>query len=196
MGIYSAKVRGWNQSSQKQEETHSILSLKHEGSQQQGFRMKGKVVYINLSKGGVPKLPVAEALLTREGFWGDVQQNKKYHGGPERAVCMFSLSLIHQLQAEGHPIAPGTTGENLTLDFPDYSLLVPGMVLQIGDTVRLQISDYAPPCTTIKHSFLQQKFTRIAQKTHPGESRLYARVLQEGMVKVGDEVGVVMVVGS
>lgn len=153
--------------------------------------MKGKVVQINLSSGGVPKLPVASAQLFRDGFWGDVQKNKKYHGGPERAVCLFSLALIHQLQAEGHPIYPGSTGENLTLQFEDYHLLVPGVVLQIGAAVRIQITDYAPPCKTIKRSFLQEKFTRIAQKQFPGSSRLYARVLQEGLIQQDDEVQII-----
>jgi MOSC domain-containing protein YiiM len=153
--------------------------------------MKGKVVQINLSGGGVPKLPVPTATLFRDGFFGDIQKNKKYHGGPDRAVCLFSLQLIQQLQAEGHPITPGSTGENLTLHFPDYHLLVPGMILQIGATVRIQITDYAPPCKTIKRSFLNNAFTRIGQKQHPGSSRLYARVLQEGTVQQGDEVLVV-----
>lgn len=153
--------------------------------------MKGKVVYINLSGGGVPKLPVPSATLFRDGFFGDVQKNKKYHGGPERAVCLFSMELIEQLQAEGHPIAPGTTGENLTLQFPDYHLLVPDTILHIGDTVRIQITRPAPPCKTIKRSFLQENFNRIAHKLHPGSSRLYARVLQEGTIHQHDEVIVV-----
>ncbi len=153
--------------------------------------MQGKVVFINLSGGGVPKLPVPSATLFRDGFFGDVQKNKKYHGGPERAVCLFSLELIEQLQAEGHPITPGSTGENMTLRFPDYHLLQPGMILQIGNMVRIQLTDYAPPCKTIKRSFLNDKFNRIAQKQYPGSSRLYARVLQEGKVEQGDEVMVV-----
>lgn len=153
--------------------------------------MNGKVVFINLSGGGVPKLPVPSATLMRDGFFGDIQKNKKYHGGPERAVCIFSLEIIQQLQAEGHPIFPGSTGENLTLQFPDYHLLVPETILQIGETVRIQISKYAPPCKTIKRSFLKEKFTRIGQKEHPGSSRLYARVLQEGVIHEGDVVMVV-----
>jgi MOSC domain-containing protein YiiM len=153
--------------------------------------MKGSVVQINLSSGGVPKLPVPSAVLFRDGFFGDVQKNKKYHGGPDRAVCLFSIQLIQQLQAEGHPITPGSTGENLTLQFPDYHALVPETILQIGETVRIQISKYAPPCKTIKRSFFKEKFTRIGHKEHPGFSRLYARVLQEGKVEQGDEVWVV-----
>ena len=35
-------------------------------------------------------------------------------GDPGRAVCLFSMERILQLQKEGHPIDIGSTGENLT----------------------------------------------------------------------------------
>ena len=38
-----------------------------------------------------------------------------FHGGPERALCLFSLERILELQAEGHPIFPGAAGENITI---------------------------------------------------------------------------------
>ena len=49
------------------------------------------------------------------GLEGDRHRNRKLHGGPDRALCLFSLERIEALQAEGHPIEPGTLGENLTL---------------------------------------------------------------------------------
>jgi MOSC domain-containing protein YiiM len=42
------------------------------------------------------------------------------------------------------------------------------------------------PCKTIKASFIDGKFIRIAQKLHPGWSRVYARVLSEGQIHFGD----------
>lgn len=53
---------------------------------------------INLSDGGVPKLPVWEASVGKEGLSGDRQRNLKFHGGPDRAVCLYSLELIERLQ--------------------------------------------------------------------------------------------------
>jgi MOSC domain-containing protein YiiM len=151
--------------------------------------MRGRVVQVNVNpEGGVPKLPVPEAYVSAFGVEGDLQRDIMFHGGPFRAVSLFSLELIQALQAEGHPIAPGTTGENLTVSGLDWSRLAPGDRLRAGDQVILQLTDYAAPCATIVESFLHWNVTRIAQPVHPGWSRLYAAVLQEGLVRPGDAV--------
>jgi MOSC domain-containing protein YiiM len=77
--------------------------------------MRGRVARLNVSDGGVPKLPVAEARLTPTGLVGDRQRFPLIHGGPDRALSLFSLEIIERLRAEGHPIEPGSTGENLTV---------------------------------------------------------------------------------
>ena len=46
------------------------------------------------------------------------------------------------------------------------------------------------PVQTIKASFIDGKFIRIAQQLHPGWSRVYARVLSEGQIHFGDPVQV------
>jgi len=147
---------------------------------------------INISKGGVPKLPTDEAMVTFEGIVGDKQKDRRYHGGPERAVCLFSIDIIHKLQQEGHPIEAGSTGENLTLSFNKYGLLTPGIKLQIGTDVILQVTSYAAPCKTIKKSFLNELFVRISQKVFPNESRIYTRVLREGKIRKGDHVDIIV----
>jgi MOSC domain-containing protein YiiM len=113
----------------------------------------GRVVQINLSDGGVPKLPVAEARVTRNGVAGDRQRYTAFHGGPDRAVSLFSLEVIERVRAEGHPIEPGSTGENVTVAGLDWRLLAPGSRLAVGDEVVLEITGYAAPCATIKASF-------------------------------------------
>ena|SRR5687768_7273147 len=148
---------------------------------------QGRVESINTSRGGVPKTPVFEALVTIEGIVGDVQRDLRYHGGPDRAVSIYSLNLIMELQREGHPIAAGTAGENLTISGVDLSVAVPGREIQVGE-VRLAITRYASPCENIRHSFADEDFTRISQKVHPGWSRVYARVLTAGTIRPGDPV--------
>jgi len=146
----------------------------------------GRVVQINVAPdGGVPKRPVPAALLTSLGVAGDRQLDLRHHGGPERAVCLFGQERIAALAAEGHPIAPGTTGENLTIAGLDWDLLTAGERLAVGDVVILEISGPAPPCNTIADSFTDGEFKRISEKLHPGWSRLYARVLVEGLVREG-----------
>jgi MOSC domain-containing protein YiiM len=154
-----------------------------------GQGAEGRVANVNVSpQGGVPKLAVPSARVSAEGVSGDRQRNRRVHGGPERAVSLFSLERIEALRAEGHPIAPGTAGENLTIAGLDWGRLAVGSRLAIGEEVELQISSYTVPCETIEASFADGKFTRISQKLHPGWSRLYARVLREGLVREGDAV--------
>lgn len=149
----------------------------------------GRVVQINVApEGGVPKRPVVAALLTGHGVAGDRQLDLKHHGGPDRAVCLYALEHIEALAAEGHPIAAGSTGENLTIAGLAWHELRAGDRLEVGEHVVLEISGPAPPCTTIAGSFLRGEFKRISDKLHPGWSRLYARVLTEGLVREGAQV--------
>jgi MOSC domain-containing protein YiiM len=115
---------------------------------------------------------------------GDGQRNRQLHGGPDRAVSLYSLDLIHALQAEGHPVEPGSLAENLTLTGIDWSLMVPGAQLEVG-AVLLELTSYVHPCKNVSASFLDGYFVRVSQKVHPGWSRLYARVLEEGTVTPG-----------
>lgn len=153
--------------------------------------MNARIVQINVNpNGGVPKLPVASARLGFERVEGDLQRNLKYHGGPNRAVCLFSLEVIEQLRREGHPITPGSTGENLTVSGLDWPQIVPGVRLQIGAAL-IEITDYTRPCVKIAASFSPGQFMRPWQKTHPGQSRVYAKVLTEAVVRVGDSVSLI-----
>jgi MOSC domain-containing protein YiiM len=61
----------------------------------------------------------------------------------------------------------------------------------VGRDVVLEISSFTKPCKTIRESFLEGHFVRISEKLHPGWSRVYARVLAEGQIRIGDKVEVV-----
>jgi MOSC domain-containing protein YiiM len=147
----------------------------------------GRLESINTSRGGVPKTSVFEALVTERGLDGDRQRDLRYHGGPDRAVVLFSLDVIRALQREGHPIAAGATGENLTVSGIDWTTVVPGAELRIGE-VLLQITRYTSPCEKISGAFLGDDFARISQKIHAGWSRVSARVAAGGIVRMGDPV--------
>ena len=149
-----------------------------------------QLVQINVSKGGVPKAPIHQAFVTTTGVAGDKQKNLKYHGGPERAVCLYSLERIMTLQREGHTIWPGATGENLTISGLRWEEILPGITLKIGNDLLLQVTSFAVPCHQISHWFNDGKSTRISQKLHPGWSRVYCKVLNEGEIRPGDFVHV------
>ena len=103
-----------------------------------------------------------KAVVTEDGIEGDGQRNRALHGGTGPALCPFSLDRLLVFQQEGTPIFPGAMGENLTLA---------GLYLPLL-------------CRPVRTGF----FTRTSQKKYPGWSRVYARVLQPGLIQVGDRV--------
>jgi MOSC domain-containing protein YiiM len=145
-------------------------------------------VQISVSPGGVPKRPVPSARVTSLGLQGDAQRDREHHGGPDRALCLFSGERIRALQAEGHPIGPGSTGENLTVEGVDWSAVTPGSYLLLGEEVIAQVTRYTAPCANITASFLDRDYSRVSQKRHPADSRVYARVLWEGSLTNRDPV--------
>lgn len=152
--------------------------------------MSARVHQISVSRGGVPKLAVPEAEVTPSGLEGDRQAKRWIHGGPQRAVCLFSLEAIERLRAEGHPVAPGTAGENVTVAGLAWEGVRPGTRLALGDEVVVEVTSFTAPCRTIAGSFRDGAFQRISQKLHPGDSRVYARVLRAGRLRAGDPVRV------
>jgi MOSC domain-containing protein YiiM len=146
-----------------------------------------RIVQISVSNGGVPKRAVPSARVTVLGLEGDAHRNIKHHGGLERAVCHFSLEAIRELQDEGHPVEPGSLGENVTIEGLDWNDVVPDARLRLGSAVVLEITRYTTPCFNIRPSFADGDYSRVSQKRHPGRSRLYARVLATGVIRTGDD---------
>ncbi len=150
----------------------------------------GVAYRLNTSPGGVPKRSVPEAWVGPEGLEGDLHHDTRHHGGPERAVCVFSLEVLHRLRAEGHPVAPGDLGENLTVAGLDWRRVAPGTLLRAGG-VLLEVTRYTTPCATIRHCFSGGEIARVHPDRYPGEARVYARVVVPGRVRAGDPVELV-----
>lgn len=149
--------------------------------------MEGRIHSVNVSDGGVPKLPVRRAMITVDGVAGDRQADRKNHGGPDKAVCIYSLEVIESFRSEGHPIGAGSAGENLTISGLDWSAVVPGTRLVIGDVV-LEVVFQAMPCKKNARWFGDGDVSRMDYDLHPGKSRMYARVISGGPVAQGDSV--------
>lgn len=150
-------------------------------------RMRGTLAGIHRSGGGVPKLAVAAAAVHRDGVEGDRQADRRVHGRPWQALCIWSADVIADLRAEGHPVAPGTAGENLTLAGLDWPALRAGTRLRVGG-VLAELSLPATPCAKNARWFTGGDFMRMSHDRHPGWSRWYATVLEPGHVAVGDAV--------
>ena len=146
----------------------------------------GRIFQINISLGGVPKLAIPQAKVTEHGVTGDRQTNQQVHGGPDRALCLYSLERLLQLQAEGHPTFPGAFGENLVISGLDWEKMQPGQRFRLGDQVLIEITRFTNPCNSLIPYFKGGQYSRISQSQHPGWSRVYARVLAGGTLLPGD----------
>ena len=150
----------------------------------------GRVHQINTSKGGVPKLPVSTVMIGHRGVVGDEQADKVHHGSPDQALCLYSLEVIERFQAMGHPISPGSAGENVTISGLDWGDVTPGREMLLGP-VRIEVTHFATPCAKNAQWFTDGNFNRMHSAKHPGESRVYARVLEGGPLETGDPVRLV-----
>jgi MOSC domain-containing protein YiiM/GNAT superfamily N-acetyltransferase len=153
--------------------------------------MSARVVQVNVSPGGVPKRAVEGPVrVDWLGLEGDGHHDDTVHGGPNRAVCLYGIEAIGRVAAEGHPIFPGSCGDNLTTKGIELSTLPVGTRLAIGDRLLLELAAPDGPCETIEESFTDSRFSRINIDLHPTDSRMYARVLAEGEVRAGDPITV------
>ena len=151
--------------------------------------MAGRVDSLQASGGGVPKASIPAAEIGPDGVIGDVQGNRRNHGRPWQAICLYSSDLIEALRAEGHPIVAGGAGENLTVGGIDWSRMRGGLTITIGDIVLLTSSP-AAPCHKIGDCFTERHWGRIDHVERPGWARWYASVLSGGTVSSGAAVTV------
>jgi len=154
------------------------------------------IVHVNVSGGGVPKYPVPAAHAYPSGLEGDAWNDKKHHGLPGQAVCLFSTELIEELRQEGFPLFPGALGENLTTRGLEYRQIRLGQIYQIGKEVKIRITKIRTPCRTIAvygEGILRATYdseVKGGNVNSPkwGRSGYYAEVIQEGTVRPGDPI--------
>jgi MOSC domain-containing protein YiiM len=157
-----------------------------------------KVISVNISHGapldmgsktiqsGIDKRGVPSARVGTLGLETDVVANKKHHGGPDQAVYVYGSSdYDYWVSQLGQAIAPGTFGENLTIsDFESADVFI-GDRLRIGE-VLLEFTAPRIPCATLAAHMNDKAFVKkFTQAERPG---VYCRVLEPGVVNVGDPV--------
>jgi MOSC domain-containing protein YiiM len=143
--------------------------------------MRGRLQQLNVSDGGIPKRPITEAMVTVEGVKGDWQKNRKYHGGPNRAICIYSEELYQGLRDDGVKVNNGDIGENFTTTGINLQHLKKGDRLEVGNCI-IEITDIRIPCYQLK------KWDVDLPELIVGRSGWVAKVIKEGMVKAGDEI--------
>lgn len=121
------------------------------------------------------------------GLVTDTQVNRKYHGGPEKAVYAYPVSGYAAWAVEFPDIAdrfgPGAMGENLVVSGLDESSVHLGDVIRAG-TALLQVSQIREPCATFAAIIGTAKVVRAM--TRSGRCGWYLRVLEPGVIAPGD----------
>lgn len=148
-------------------------------------RAKPITVGSRVDQTGIFKTPADEPVrVGKLGLAGDVQVSKQHHGGPDQAVYLYNAKDYAWFSEQlGHELTPGTFGENLTLsEFPENVYI--GDRFEIG-AVLLEVTAPRIPCATLAARVGKPDFVKtFKQAERPG---VYARVLREGSLKVGDE---------
>jgi MOSC domain-containing protein YiiM len=142
-------------------------------------QLEGTILAVCIGPGGIPKQAVPEARVTPNGLEGD-KQRYRIHGGPNRALCLFSSADYASLRRDGVPCeSPGTFGENVLVEGLDFAQLLPGDRLALGGEVEIELFDVREPCGTLKS--VDARFPDLML----GRSGFVCRVLHEGLLRPG-----------
>ncbi len=140
-------------------------------------------------RSGIFKEPAAgRVALQRESLEGDVQVDRRYHGGPEKAVYAYSSEhnayWSRELGTDG-PMPPGYFGENFTTGNLLEDDVAVGDVFRVG-TARVQVTTPRTPCFKLGLRVGSARFLKSFLAS--GRLGFYFRVLQEGDVGAGDAI--------
>lgn len=130
---------------------------------------------------GICKETIEEAFLTKEGFQGDGVADLRYHGGSDRAVCVYPYEHYLLWEKEFNRKLPSSTfGENLTVTNMLEENVYIGDIYRLGEAV-IQITQGRIPCSTIsKRTDNPLLLKRMVQTGFTG---FLCRVLEEGIVR-------------
>lgn len=145
---------------------------------------KSVVVSVNISGGGIPKLPVPAATVEPAGLVGDAHDHEK-HNTPVQAVSIIDLEDLDNLRAEGFDVAPGATGENITVRGLDVDALEVGDRLHFSGGVAVELSKRRKPC------YVLDAIDPELKVAISGRCGFYARVCTTGAIRSGEQIDVV-----
>jgi MOSC domain-containing protein YiiM len=140
---------------------------------------RGKVVAVNISeKKGTRKKNIWSCAIMKDfGLKDDA------HGGPwHRQVSLLANESIEKMKALGLKVGYGDFAENLTTEGVDLVHLPVGTSIQIGDAVTLRVTQIGKECHQRCAIYYQ-----AGDCVMPREG-IFAEVLTEGNVAVGDEI--------
>ena len=137
---------------------------------------------------GMFKQNVEQVSVNELGIIGDVQADKRFHGGPEKALHQYALSSYEKI-IKRYPLLhkqakPGAIGENLSAtDMNEHNVCI-GDIYNLGSAI-LQISSPRIPCWKIDAKFKQPDLNKFISLQRL--NGWYYRVLQAGDITINDE---------
>ncbi|MGR2752023.1 MOSC domain-containing protein [Agromyces arachidis] len=150
--------------------------------------------------------PVREAivLVAGHGIEGDahagatVRRRSRFRGTwtePNlRQVHLVERELLDELAVEGHEVAPGELGENVTTRGVDLRALPLGTRVRLGDSAELELTGLRTPCVQIDR-FQPGLMRRLIRREH-GRTILRAGVMavvvEGGVVQAGDRITIAL----
>ena len=140
---------------------------------------RGKVLAVNISEEkGTRKTNIQSCALLKDfGLKGDA------HAGPwHRQVSLLANESIQKMRALGLKVGYGDFAENITTEGVDLVHLPIGTTMRIGDSVLLRVTQIGKECHDRCAIYYQ-----AGDCVMPKEG-IFAEVLSEGEVKVGDEI--------
>ena len=144
-------------------------------------RYKGKE-----QRSGIVKTAVyGPVKLGTSGLAGDEQADLVFHGGPDKAVCVYSLlHYPHWEQVLGRSLPHGSFGENFSVAGLSEDGVRIGDTFSAGDAV-VQISQPRQPCWKLAMRWGLDELPALVAES--GATGYYFRTLEGGDVRAGDE---------
>ena len=138
---------------------------------------------------GIYKQRVESVQVNSLGIIGDVQADKRVHGGVEKALHQYAQSSYAQIHAHYPELAEvaviGSIGENISSPVLDDQSVYIGDIYAIGSVI-VQVSQPRSPCWKINHRFDTDLLSKFIAEQHI--CGWYYRVLQDGQISVGDAI--------
>lgn len=138
----------------------------------------------------IDKRPVPERIRVRTlGLRGDVQADRKHHGGASKALYAYAEEDAEFWATElGRPIPAGLFGENLRTTGLEVNGAEIGERWAIGDEVVVEVTCPRVPCATFQRRMSEPQWVkRFTREARPGA---YLSVVKPGTVGAGDSVRV------
>jgi MOSC domain-containing protein YiiM len=139
------------------------------------------VLSINVSSGGIPKLPVKSCTVTFDGLDGDGRDHDK-HVTRDRAISLIDREILDQLTREGYEVPWGAVGENLTVENLDVQSLETDDRLVFSGGVVIELVEGRRPCFVLDPLGIDLK------KDIVGRCGYMARVVTEGTITTGESI--------